>query len=340
MRLLHKCDLFRVVQDREKHLTPATPYGAVFSIATAAVLVILLIGELLGYYSGHHHCHITPSAFKNTLDAETQRTLDRLHFSISLPFMPCHRIGTETMTASAHDTQTEQDTKVSLYHIPYGSYAADSPAAYLPGEALSGAQRGCLIKGTAPMSAAPASFNIILKDYRVEDSKMYRPDFQIHHFSAGNVYDNWGVPQIRRQTLEPMSGVRRNYSLQKPYFYQFFLQLIPSTVRLPREDDRFGYQYTAFDSVLQYNGQGRAPGLYFSYKLSPFAMDCAVQYDAIGHFLVHLCAVLGGVYTVAGMVEAGLEWLARERRLREASARNHANAERFKSAVGGAPIVT
>ncbi|KAG5471571.1 hypothetical protein GH5_01373 [Leishmania sp. Ghana 2012 LV757] len=339
MRLLRQCDLFRVVQDTENHLTPATPYGAAVSIATTAVLLVLLISELYGYCLGHKNCHITPSAFKNTLDAEVQRTLDRLHFSISLPYMPCHRVATETMTALGHDMPTEQDTKVWLYHIPYGSYAADSPAAYLSSEELSEEERGCLIKGTAPIAPRPASFNIILRDYRVEESGNYRPEFQIHHLSAGNAYDNWAIPQIRRQTLEPMSGFKSAQSLQRPYFYQFFLQLIPTTVSVPSEDDRFGYQYTAFHSVQEYNGRGRAPGLYLAYKLSPFAMDCVVQYDTISHFVVHLCAVVGGVYTVAGMVEAGLEWLARQRRLREVSARNHRNAQALQSTAGEAPIV-
>ncbi|CAC9517471.1 conserved hypothetical protein [Leishmania infantum JPCM5] len=340
MRLLHKCDLFRVVQDSENHLTPATPYGAAVSIATMTVLVILFIGECYGYVSGHQNCHITPSAFKNILDADMQRKVDRLHFSISLPYMPCHRIATETVSVFAHDEQAERDTHISLYHIPYGSYVSNSSAAYISGEVLSGTEHGCLVTGTAPIAAKPSSFNIILKDYRVEDSRKYRPDFQIHHFSGGNAYGDWGVPQVRHQTLEPMSGFKSAHGLQEPYFFQFFLQLIPTTVDLAGKDSRVGYQYTAFHSMLRYNGQGRAPGLYFSYKLSPFSMDCAVQYDTLSHFVVNLCAVVGGVYTVAEMVEAGMEWLARERRLREVSARNRRNAEALKNAAGGAPIAS
>uniref|UniRef100_A0AAW3B2J6 Endoplasmic Reticulum-Golgi Intermediate Compartment (ERGIC) n=1 Tax=Leishmania utingensis TaxID=653362 RepID=A0AAW3B2J6_9TRYP len=338
MRLLHKCDLFRVVQDSENHLTPATPYGAAISIATTVVLMILLISEAYGYFSGHKNCHITPSAFKNTLDADTQRRLDRLHFSIALPYMPCHRIATETVSGLEHNEETERDTDVRLYHIPYGSFASNSSAAYISGEALSEVERGCLVTGTAPIAARPASFNIILKDNTMADFRIHRPDFQIHYFSAGNAYKDWGVSQIRRQTLEPMSNFKSATDPLRRQFHQFFLQLIPTTVNLPGKDDRFGYQYTAFYSLVRYSGHGRAPGLYFSYRLSPFSMDCIVQYDTISHFLVNLCAVVGGVYTVAGMVGAGLEWLVRERRLKEVSARNRRNAETLKNAAGEAPF--
>ncbi|GET91017.1 hypothetical protein, conserved [Leishmania tarentolae] len=335
MRLLHKCDLFRVVQDSESHLTPATPYGAAVSIATTIVLVILFMCECHAYVHGHRNCHVAPSTFTNTLDADAQRTVDRLHFSISLAYIPCHRLATETVSGFVHDEQTERDTHVSLYHIPYGSYTSSSSTAYTPGEALSEREKGCLVTGTAPIAAKPSSFNIILNNYKVEDSTKYRPDFQIHHFSGGNSYSDWGVPQIGHRTLEPMSGFKTAIGLRDPYFFQFFLEFIPTTVDLGGTDSRLGYQHTAFYSTLRYNGMGRAPGLYFSYKRSSFSMDCAVQYDTMSHFLVNLCAVVGGVYSVAEMVEGGLEWLARERRLREVSARNRSSAEAVRNAAGG-----
>ncbi|KAK7197817.1 Endoplasmic reticulum vesicle transporter [Novymonas esmeraldas] len=332
MRLLHRCDLFRVVQDRENHLTPATAYGAAVSLVTTLLLAVLLFGEFYSYFSGHKNCHITPSVFKNTLDAEAQRKVDTLHFSISLPFIPCDRVATETLSPWGHDVEVERETLVWLSHIPHGSYTGESSVAYIVGEVLDGDERGCLVTGTAPIAVVSSSFNIVLRNYRLEDSRRLRPDFKIHYFSAGNAYEDWGVPQIRRQTLEPMSGFQSSFNLQQPYFYQFFLQLIQTTVDLPGREDRFGYQYTAFYSMLRYNGQGRPPGLYFAYKPSPFSMDCAVQHDTISHFIINLCAVVGGVYTVAGMVEAGLEWLARERRLRETAASHRRNAEALLSA--------
>ncbi|KAG5497504.1 hypothetical protein JKF63_03768 [Porcisia hertigi] len=334
MRLLRRCDLFRVVRDSESHLTPATSHGVAMSIATTVILVILFVGEIYGYLNGHTSCHITPSAFKNALDADKQRELETLHFSISLPYMPCHRISTEAVSLSVRNQEAERNTKVVLSHVPYGSYVSKSSDVYIPGEALLEVDQGCLVIGTSPIAAMPSSLNIMLKNYKPSDMKKYRPDFRIHHFSAGNAYKDWGVPQVRRQTLEPLSGLTLSQNLPSPYFYQFFLQLIPTAVERSDKDDRFGYQYTAFHSTLRNNGQGRPPGLYFAYKRSPFSMKCAVQYDTRGHFVVNLCAVVGGVYTVAEMVGAVLEWVARERRLREVSAHNRHKAETHTSATG------
>ncbi|KPA73969.1 hypothetical protein ABB37_09548 [Leptomonas pyrrhocoris] len=327
MRLLHKCDLFRVVQDKENHLTPATPYGAAVSIVTTVLLVVLLLGEVHGYFSGHKNCHITPSAFKNTLEEDARRQVDTIHYAITLPYLPCHRITTETMTGYGHDRDAEKDARIKYFHIPYASTIANTSAEYLPGALPSESLRGCFIRGTTPLSNAHASFNVIIKDYVVQDSMKLHPDFVVNEFYIGNQYSDWGVPQIRRRTLQPLAGFRAHYELSAPYLFQFYLQLIQTTVDRPGKDDRFGYQYTAYYSMLRYGGAGRAPGLYFAYQPSSYSMDCEVSYDTVSHFTVNLCAVAGGVYTVAGIVEAGLEWLARRRRLREASAHSKRNAE-------------
>ncbi|KPI90336.1 hypothetical protein ABL78_0563 [Leptomonas seymouri] len=329
MRLLHKCDLFREVQDKENHLSPPTPHGAVVSIATTLVLVVLLVGEIHGYLSGHKSCHITPSTFKNTLGADARRELDTIHFAITLPYIPCSRVATETLTNYGHNLAVEMATQIQLFHIPYGSRNTSTSTRFLSGELPSESDRGCFMKGLTPLSSARASFNVIIKDYLVNDSLKLHPDFELNEFYIGHQYSDWGVPQIRRQTLQPLSGFGASYEMKSPYFFQFFLQLIPTTVDRPGKDDRFGYQYTAYYSMLRYSGHGRAPGLYFSYQPSSFSMDCEVAYDAISHFMVHLCAVIGGVYTVASILEAGLEWVARERRLREVSAQNRHKAEAF-----------
>lgn len=327
MRLLHKCDLFRVVQDKENHLTPATPYGAAVSLATLVLLSLLLIGEVHSYFSGHKACHITPSSFKNTLAEEARQQVDTIHFAITLPFIPCHRIATETMTQFGHDAAVEAKANVTLLHVPHGATDATSSTIFTRGELPRVGDHGCHLAGSTPLSSARASFNVLVTDYKPHESAKLQPDFAVNSFYIGNLYADWGVPQIKRNTVQPLTNFKAEYRLKIPYFYQFYLQLIQTTVDRPGKDDRFGYQYTAYYSLLQYNGYGRAPGLYFSSQPPSYSMDCEVSYDTVSHFTVNLCAVVGGVYTVASIIEAGLEWLARERRLRETAAQNTKNAE-------------
>ena len=49
-------------------------------------------------------------------------------------------------------------------------------------------------------------------------------------------------------------------------------------------------------------GQG-LPGVFFFYELSPIMVQISERRMGLLHFLTQLCAILGGVFTVAGMVD-------------------------------------
>jgi hypothetical protein len=57
-----------------------------------------------------------------------------------------------------------------------------------------------------------------------------------------------------------------------------------------------------FRSVSSREGQG-LPGVFFFYELSPIMVKFTETRKSLPHFLTQLCAILGGVFTVAGMVD-------------------------------------
>ena len=64
-------------------------------------------------------------------------------------------------------------------------------------------------------------------------------------------------------------------------------------------------QYSVTEHYRQTNpkeGQG-LPGVFFFYELSPIMVHRAETRMGIFHFLTQLCAILGGVFTIAGMVD-------------------------------------
>lgn len=57
-----------------------------------------------------------------------------------------------------------------------------------------------------------------------------------------------------------------------------------------------------FRSVSSREGQG-LPGVFFFYELSPIMVKFTETRKSLPHFLTQLCAILGGVFTVAGMLD-------------------------------------
>ncbi|CAI7852031.1 unnamed protein product, partial [Closterium sp. NIES-53] len=50
--------------------------------------------------------------------------------------------------------------------------------------------------------------------------------------------------------------------------------------------------------------QQSLPGVFFFYDLSPIKVQYSERYTSFLHFLTNVCAIVGGIFTVTGMVDA------------------------------------
>jgi hypothetical protein len=48
----------------------------------------------------------------------------------------------------------------------------------------------------------------------------------------------------------------------------------------------------------------RLPAVYFHYELSPIMAQLSEEHKPVGAFLTGLCAIIGGVFTLSGVVDA------------------------------------
>jgi hypothetical protein len=71
---------------------------------------------------------------------------------------------------------------------------------------------------------------------------------------------------------------------------------------------KIGYQYTATFSKA-HAPDTLPPGVFFRHQHTALAVEYRYEYQTWSHYFVHVCAVIGGVYTVMGfvalLVEAG-----------------------------------
>lgn len=51
------------------------------------------------------------------------------------------------------------------------------------------------------------------------------------------------------------------------------------------------------------SGESGMPGIFFQYELSPLMVKYTEKDRSFGHFITNLCAIIGGVYTVAGLLD-------------------------------------
>jgi len=89
--------------------------------------------------------------------------------------------------------------------------------------------------------------------------------------------------------------------------FQYFIKVVPTIY-----SDRFGgviktNQYSVLEYITPVNiWSNGVPGVFFTYDLSPIRVDLHESSKSYLHFLTNICAIIGGVYTVASLVDSFL----------------------------------
>uniref|UniRef100_A0A6B2L6T7 Endoplasmic reticulum vesicle transporter C-terminal domain-containing protein n=1 Tax=Arcella intermedia TaxID=1963864 RepID=A0A6B2L6T7_9EUKA len=181
------------------------------------------------------------------------------------------------------------------------------------GKLLAQRDEGCRVHGMLQVQRVGGHVNIvpgkfILQNSRfVVDSNLYQFDgdfnltHRINHFSFGIEYPG---------RKNPLDGMKKIWVDEDGSpMYEYYTQVV-STIY----EDKTGiintnqYSVTEYMEVLRrdnfggFVGRG-VPGLFFMYELSPISIDYVFHQKSFLHFLTNLCAIIGGVFTVATLID-------------------------------------
>ena len=139
-------------------------------------------------------------------------------------------------------------------------------------------------------------------------------------FSFGDEYPNQNnVLEVRSQARESTDGsivdmVETNMLNGVPVqsdciSYSYFLKIVPTTYEYI--DGRIvnnTYQYSVTKSAKVFDANNmmmnsRLPGIFVSYELSPIMVKFIEKSKPFIHFITGCCAIIGGLFTVAGMID-------------------------------------
>ena len=84
--------------------------------------------------------------------------------------------------------------------------------------------------------------------------------------------------------------------------YQYYLKIVPTKFKHYNGQTYERYQYTA--NSFNENYLDRSTLLFFRYDLSPITVEYKHTKMSFLTFLINVFAILGGVFTVAGIIDA------------------------------------
>lgn len=88
--------------------------------------------------------------------------------------------------------------------------------------------------------------------------------------------------------------------------FQYFIKIVPTVY-----EDIYGsvistnqFSVTEHQRGIAVGSHGGLPGVFFSYELSPIMVKFTEFRQSLAHFLTSMCAIIGGIFTIAGLVDS------------------------------------
>lgn len=177
---------------------------------------------------------------------------------------------------------------------------------------------GCNIFGTMEVNRMGGSFHIApgrsfsinhihVHDVQPFSSSKFNTSHRIHKLTFGGEF-GFG----HTNPLDDLEVTAKENAIM----YQYFLKIVP-TMYVPKDGspilhtNQFSVT-THQKSAVAISGESAMPGIFFSYELSPLMVKYTERHNSFSHFLVNICGIIGGIFTVAGLVDGVLHKVERQ----------------------------
>ena len=94
-------------------------------------------------------------------------------------------------------------------------------------------------------------------------------------------------------------------------YFQYYIKIVPTTYEPYWGSPVHTNQYSYTELFRTTSELDKLPAVYFHYELSPIMARVSESRQTYSSFLTGLCAIVGGVFTVAGMVDSALHRITR-----------------------------
>eukprot|EP00916_Digyalum_oweni_P004908 GHVL01008805.1.p3 GENE.GHVL01008805.1~~GHVL01008805.1.p3 ORF type:complete len:163 (-),score=18.81 GHVL01008805.1:469-957(-) len=129
----------------------------------------------------------------------------------------------------------------------------------------------------------------------------------IHHLSFGDAKDVQDVQNYfeNHGMIHPLDGIVKTIpdtgDDEDPIIFEYYLKIVPSIFRKLSSVEHRVHQFTASSNRIR---NPQMPSIYFRFDILPVTVLFAETKNSLLSFVIDICAILGGVFTMAGILDA------------------------------------
>jgi len=272
---IKRMDIYRKVP---KDLTQPTVTGAIVSICCILFITFMLATELVWF--------VNPDV-KSELIVENFDPTERIpvRINVSIPRMKCEFLGI--------DIQDDQ----GRHEVGFVENTVKTP--------IGEGGEGCLFEARFQINKLPGNFHLSTHSVDVQPDS-YDFAHEIHEVSFGSKIRKISS-KMERANFNPLKGREKTdgNSLES---HEYVMRVVPTTYEDIKSNKLVAYQYTyAYRSHISFGHGGRViPALWFRYDLNPITVRYHETRPPLYHFLTTVCAIVGGTFTVASIIDSAI----------------------------------
>lgn len=170
---------------------------------------------------------------------------------------------------------------------------------------------GCNIFGSLEVNRMGGSFHIApgksfsinhihVHDVQPFSSSKFNTSHRINRLSFG---EEFGFGHTN--PLDNLEVTAKDMAIM----YNYYFKIVP-TVFVPNDNtpiihtNQFSVTTHQKSAQASSGSESAMPGVFFSYELSPLMVKYTQKSNSFSHFLVNICGIIGGIFTVAGLLDS------------------------------------
>jgi hypothetical protein len=169
-------------------------------------------------------------------------------------------------------------------------------------------EEGCQLVGNIEVLRVPGNFHISSHAFgstltRLVTEGVYKFDIShtINHISFGDESD---IKHIRSNfnvgILNPIDGVSKLKATEQK-IYEYYLKVVPTSYTDVSGKTFNAHQFTANNNEV--SSEMMIPTIFFRYDISPILIRIRQYKQGFFHFFIQICAIVGGIFTVMGILD-------------------------------------
>mmetsp|Transcript_32999 Transcript_32999/g.77113 ORF Transcript_32999/g.77113 Transcript_32999/m.77113 type:complete len:383 (+) Transcript_32999:113-1261(+) len=168
---------------------------------------------------------------------------------------------------------------------------------------------GCRVKGQVIVNKVSGNVHVALGHSTIRDGKHVH-EFNMHDltdgFNTSHEIHSISFGDLVPGSFSPLDGIAKTVK-HGSYMFHYYIKLVPTVFTSRWGEELYTHQYAVTDSARNVQAKGGElqglPGVFFVYDFSPFLMRKTEKTKPWSYLLTSICAIIGGVFSIASLVE-------------------------------------